>query len=517
MEENKLNSDLKENYFNLKKIPKEYLLKKINVEKFPKLKKNLDSFFNDANKYFQTKYNDKYLLLDIRNINDKNKTSSLFLEDYNNKNNKLLLYRNNKSSVDTTNKSISNKTNISRKIKIKRDKKKFISVDENQLKHGQRYIDDKELDNIYQIFKELHKLNKNKTNNFITFKELYSNKNNISLDQSKGPKILTYDNNRTTTNFHKNDLIKIKDNKENSSNKYRTLTSNNGIKFNLTFNENNINNNKILKKNKNKSLNEIDYYKSSSTEFTQVYKYKNKIKNKKFLLKINNQLMIKDIKERNKLIKMQNQYIPSELCNITQKEIAKNLALQEKAFLNHSRNKKYEFKLNNYLSHKLKKSKKKLLLFEEENYRPNIETIIKLNNLQNKLNPEKIYNWTQDIHSSEYNINNQILSSEETIRNPQKMKIFSPLKNKILENSEYITRKIPLKQLKNLKKNLGNISKNYESLFINGVNLLKLESDISKKLRRKKILNNFESLISPDNLKSNDIYYHINSKMQNIK
>ena len=91
MEENKLNSDLKENYFNLKKIPKEYLLKKINVEKFPKLKKNLDSFFNDANKYFQTKYNDKYLLLDIRNINDKNRTSSLFLEDYNNKNNKLLL------------------------------------------------------------------------------------------------------------------------------------------------------------------------------------------------------------------------------------------------------------------------------------------------------------------------------------------------------------------------------------------------------------------------------------------
>ena len=363
----------------------------------------------------------------------------------------------------------------------------------------------------------MHKLNKNKTNNFITFKELYSNKNNISLDQSKGPKILTYDNNRTTTNFYKNDLIKIKDNKENSSNKYRTLTSNNGIKFNLTFNENNINNNKILKKNKNKSLNEIDYYKSSSTEFTQVYKYKNKIKNKKFLLKINNQLMIKDIKERNKLIKMQNQYIPSELCNITQKEIAKNLALQEKAFLNHSRNKKYEFKLNNYLSHKLKKSKKKLLLFEEENYRPNIETIIKLNNLQNKLNPEKIYNWTQDIHSSEYNINNQILSSEETIRNPQRMKIFSPLKNKILENSEYITRKIPLKQLKNLKKNLGNISKNYESLFINGVNLLKLESDISKKLKRKKILNNFERLISPDNLKTNDLYYHINSKMQNIK
>ena len=61
----------------------------------------------------------------------------------------------------------------------------------------------------------------------------------------------------------------------------------------------------------------------------------------------------------------------------------------------------------------------------------------------------------------------------------------------------------------NLKKNLGKIQKSYDSLNVNGVNLLKLESDIAKKLKGRKILNDYERLMSPSNFKSKEIYSDI--------
>ena len=516
MKENKLKNDSKKINFNPKKTYKEYFIEKINIEKYPKLKKNLDLFFNDTNKYFQTTYDDKILIFGSKNRKNKYKNSSQFLEDYNKKN-KIKIFKKmstlkkyNKSSPESNNKSNSENSNFSKKNKNKEKKKKYISVDENQLKHGQRFIDDNELDSIYKTFKELHKLNKNKINNFITFKQLCNRNNNIYLKNSKGSRILSYDNNNTTSNFHKNDSININLNDKENLKK----STNNDTKFNLTFNESQNNYNNISKKSNNKTLNEIDYYKTSSTEFTHNYK-SGDLKNEKFYIKLNNERMIKDIKERDKLLKKQNQYIPSKLGKSFQNEIAKNLALQEKAILEYNLNKRNQFQLIKYLSHKLNKSSKKLLLLREENYRPNIETKIKLSNLQKKLNPEKIYEWTKDIHSSEYNIINQIISSEETIRNPQNMRILSPVKTKLLENSEYISKKIPLEQLKSFKKNLGKIQKNYDCLHIDGVNLLKLEYDISKKIKGRKILNNYERLMSPNQLKSNDIYSHIDSKIIN--
>ena len=61
--DNCLGIKFKENYFFNQKIPKEYFLKKININKYPKMKNNLNAFFNDCNKYFETSYDDKYIII----------------------------------------------------------------------------------------------------------------------------------------------------------------------------------------------------------------------------------------------------------------------------------------------------------------------------------------------------------------------------------------------------------------------------------------------------------------------
>ena len=60
---NLLGVKFKDNCLFKRKMPKEYFLKKINIEEFPKLKKNLISFFNDSNKYLQTSYDDKRIII----------------------------------------------------------------------------------------------------------------------------------------------------------------------------------------------------------------------------------------------------------------------------------------------------------------------------------------------------------------------------------------------------------------------------------------------------------------------
>ena len=271
-----------------------------------------------------------------------------------------------------------------------------------------------------------------------------------------------------------------------------------------------------FKRNTNRTLNDIDNYKTSSTGFTYS---NNDINNKTYLMTTNSNIikdnfkLNNDIKRKNKLILKQLQYISPELDETIKKEMAKNLALQENVLKHHRNKTKMQLMLVKYLSEKIKKSKNKLLMFKEYNYRPNYETKMKLHNLQNKLNPEKVYNWVEDLHLPEYKIKkeNQYISSEETIRYPQHMKLLSPVKLNIFEKSEYITRKIPSNQLMNLKKNLGKIQKSYDSLHVKGVNLLKLEADIAKKLKGRKILNDYERLMSPTNFKSKEIYSDIGS------
>ena len=526
MDDNKLKIDLKNTNLYSKKFSKEYLLKKIDVKRNPKIRKNIDLFFNDINKYFETSYDNKYLILGKKLKTNDIKLKASLVENSPksrkpfHKMGTLKKNYNLKSLINSSKNLSKSKSNFSTSRNITDEKRKhFTSVDETQLKQGQRFVDDKELDNIYKLFKELQRLNKNKNKDFLTFKELNAYKNANLYSINKEDKNANYEYNKTFTkndkNFtnNNNKVINIFKNKENlkpSLNNYKTLAPKNK-KLNINDYQNN-----FIKRNKNKTLIELDNYRTSSTGFTCS---NNDISNNTYLMTTNS-VKIKDKiimnnakKQKNKLLLKQLQYISPELDETIKKEMAKNLALQENVLKHHKNKSKMQLMLIKYLSEKIKKSKNKLLMFKEYNYRPNYETKVKFNNLQNKVNPEKVYNWVEDLHLPEYKIkkDKQYISSEETIRYPEHMKSLSPVKLNLFENSEYITKKIPNNQLMNLKKCLGKIQKSYETLQINGVNLLKLETDIAKKLKGRKILYDFERLMSPSNFKSKEIYSDIGS------
>ena len=521
MEDNQQKIDLKKNNY-ANKTQREFFIKKIKIKNNPRLKRNLDLFFNDANKYFDTTYDNKILVMG-KNFKDKrNKTTSSFYENSKKKLFKkmstLKKYNNLKNSGESDKKSGSIKSRISKNIT--EEKKKNLTVEENQLKMGQRFIDDKELESIFKAFKDLKKLNKDKIKDFITLKELsVKNKNitpfNISLKERKLSNILDNNNNDNISRKESNNInLIIKENIKNASIKDKTLSFDKDKDSNMNNTQNN-----LFKKKQNRTLNDLDYYRTASTGFTSGYKVREDSDNKAYSIKqnskkIRNILIMNSKKERIKLFEKQNQFISESLDDTIKKEMAYSLALQEKALLYQNKKSRIQKQLINYLSKKLKKSKNKLLLFRELNYRPNYETKIKLNNLENRINPNKIYNWFNDLHPTENSkVKDQYLLTEETIRHPQHMKSLSPVKLKLLENSEYIKKSIPKIQLENLKKNLGKIQNSYDTLSIKGVDLLKLETENAKKLKGRKILNDYEKMLNPSSFKSKDILSNVGPKI----
>ena len=525
MEDNQQKIELKKkNYAN--KTQREFFIKKIKLKNNPKIKRNLDLFFNDKNKYFETTYDNKLLIMG-KNFKDKrNKTTSSF-SDSTKKNlikkmSTLKKYNNLKNSSESDKKSSSVKSRTFSK-NITEEKKKNFIAEENQLRMGKRFIDDKELESIFKAFKDLRKLNKHKIKDFITLKELsIKNKNitpfNITLKEKKLSNLLDNNNNDNISRKESNSInLKIKEKIKNTSIKDKTLSFDRDKDLNLSNTQNN-----FFKNNKNKqnrTLNDLDYYKTTSTGFTSGYKTREDSDNKAYSIKQNskklrNIIFMNNKKERNKLFEKQNQYISEKLDDTIKKEMAYNLALQEQALLYQNKKSKIQTQLLNYLSKKLKKSKNKLLLFRELNYRPNYETKIKLNNLENKLNPDKIYNWFNDLHQTENSkVKEQYLYTEETIRNPHHMKSLSPIRLKLLENSEYFKKSIPEMQLEDLKKSLGKIQNSYDTLHIKGVDLLKFEADIAKKLKGRKIVNDYEKMLNPSSFKSKDILSNVGSKI----
>lgn len=528
MDDNKLKIDSNNKNLFSKKVPKEYFVKKIDVKSYPKIRKNLDLFFNDINKYFETSYDNKYLVVGkklkdtdtkIKASCSENSKKKLFHKMATLKKSHNTLKTSNNSNKNSMSQKSKNKSNFSSRNIADEKRKNFTSVDETQLKQGQRFVDDKELENIFQLFKELQRLNKNKNKDFLTFKELNEYKSANLYNVNKEDKNVNNDYNKALI-FIKNDnngsnnkvinIFRNKENRKSSLINYNTLAPKNK-KLNINDYQNN-----FIKRNINTTLNDIDYYKTSSTGFTYS---NNDINNKTYLMTTNNNIikdnfiLNNDKKRKNELLLKQLQYISPKLNETIKKEMAKNLALQENVLKHHKNKTKMQLMLIKYISKKIKKSKNKLLMYKEYNYRPNYETKNKLINLQNKLNPEKVYNWVEDLHLPEYKIKKekQYISSEETIRYPQHMKLLSPVKLNLFEKSEYITRKIPNNQLMNLKKNLGKIQKSFDSLHVNGVNLLKFEADISKKLKGRKILNDYDRLLSPSNFKSKEIYSDIGS------
>ena len=83
---------------------------------------------------------------------------------------------------------------------------------------------------------------------------------------------------------------------------------------------------------------------------------------------------------------------------------------------------------------------------------------------------------------------------------------------KTLEKDDYLKKHITSKYYKSLEKELNNANHNFETLFVQGKNLLEIENNMAKRLKGKKILNDFERLLSPSKLKDENIYSNIFGK-----
>ena len=184
--------------------------------------------------------------------------------------------------------------------------------------------------------------------------------------------------------------------------------------------------------------------------------------------------------------------------------------------MSQNRNKNIQKQINNYILARTKKPRSKLLMIQDENYRPKVEMKMKLSKLKLKLNPDKGYDWLKDLHSAENNLSDSgHLPTAETIRNPRIMKTFTPWK--FFEQNEYVKKVFPRNHLIKFNKDLNNIYKNYDSLYVEGVDLLKFENDIFKKLKGRKIMNDYERLMSPSKIKCKNIYCHIERNLFNQK
>jgi len=500
-------------YYNTKNysstIPKEFMLKKIQLSNYPKLKTKLNTFFTDIDKYFETSFEDKYIIVGKKSKNSRLGSS---LDASGKSKNRKLVRRMSvkasnimKSSTDSQKYLVNNQKLLSSNVTEDNKRKNFTSHDENILRPGQRFIDDSEIEQIFNIFKEVRKMNKSKNDSVKTQKE---------LDKSKISIIF-------------NSKYSQKNKSNNNSNKFLINLKRNNIKKNFyTVKNNKANNNKLNKnffsddENANSHMNDMGNYKTHSTFYSikDDYSIRNKYLNTEnndnntFVNKSRNNSY--NILKEKKLMKKQNQYISMELDTPFKNKMAHILTLQEKSLINGKKNNNIQSHINNYISSKTKKSKSNLLIMQEDNYRPNIEIKLKLHNLQKKLNPDKFYNWFKDLHSSHKNLHPyEYMPNIETIRNPKIMKNFnSP---NFTEKNKYMKKIIPKKYLRDFNNDLKNANKNYESLIVEGVDLLQLENDLFKKLKGRKIITDFERIMSPSNLKSKNIYSNIERNIFN--
>ena len=211
---------------------------------------------------------------------------------------------------------------------------------------------------------------------------------------------------------------------------------------------------------------------------------------------------------------MQNQYIYNNIQEVIKKQFAESLSLQENALLFHNKNRKYQYNFRKYLNNHIKKKFKSDLLIQEDKFRKKLELKAKIDFFQKKLNPDKIYDWYKDLHSSKNFL--PILDKKfETIRNPKTMKktfISSNHRSRTLDKDQYLKNSITSKYFNNLEKEADNVNNNFGSLFVEGKNLLQFENNLAKKLKGRKIINDYERLMSPTDLKNEDIYANIGKK-----
>ena len=462
---------------------RQLFLKKIKLNDFPELKNVYNDYFNNRKYFFNSKIKNKYIF--IGKIHDKEKDDlNSKVKTYKVKNKKNLL---NSSKISGSRITIEETSHGEKKhVGAKFGKN-------TSLKIGQHYIDDFELENLFQKFKRVQKINKSKTSGFITVKDLIEKKEK---------------NNSITSNKKKEKKLKI----ENEYNKTMStwLTNNNVKNGNLFLNECNSAKNLYNKNNKlsnfpilskiNSTNDIIDEYINNDKREKQNFKTMNNF----FETFEKRKFINKRIRTRNKMINRQNQFllnIKDSNININQTEqkyFAQILANQEQTLLKSSKSQVVFNHLGDKLSRKINKSKKDLLVLNSDNFRIRQELKTRIDEMNKHLGPEHFYNWTKDLRTI-YSINSSLPIQFDRIRNPMRKEKYLFYKDNI--------------QLKNYKKLINSINKdtnNCQGLFIKGQDLLQLEYDFVKSLKNKKIINNIESYLPSTEVE--DKYFGGNTK-----
>ena len=456
-------------------------IKKIKLNERPDIRKYLTKFFDNPDSFFLDKFKNQKVVLGKKIIDDQ-KFEVPIPKHFNRR---FFVKRRStmklqQSSFLSESKFLSHDTSSIRGER-RRGYKDLIELIQN---NGKRYISDSEIEEIFNAFKKVHEINKNRVKDFITTKEFIDNNYINCIDENF---INNYNFlNGSTSRKTSNELINAINSKKNhrfalSENNFEIKTGKE-IKNQKNFNNIFHSQPSSVKNNNDDVFNIIDNSAGINT--------KKFMKTSKSFFNKNN----KNIKKKeNSIYEKQNQFLTSIKCNIGKKEMAKKLASQEKILLSKSKSQSEISELYNFLSVKSNKKQTDLLLETIEDYREFKDLKLKINDLIKKKNPNENYNWSDNL---------RIMSRNKSEPEYSKLdEIVINNKNKTLTNffkgqSEYLKRKITKARYKALMHNLIKTKENLNGLEIKGQNLLKFEHDIIKKLKGKKVIINFNNKYS---------------------
>lgn len=146
---------------------RQLFVKKIKLSDFPELQKNYIDFFHNRNNYFNNKYkNNKIMVGKIKEIRD---TQDL-LQIPKIKNIKTKV--NNKKNAFNSSRTNSKLSPNDSSIIEKKQRLGIKFVKDSSLKIGQKYINENELEDLFNKFKIVERINKKKIRDFVTVKDL---------------------------------------------------------------------------------------------------------------------------------------------------------------------------------------------------------------------------------------------------------------------------------------------------------------------------------------------------------
>ena len=146
---------------------RQLFVKKIKLSDFPELQKNYIDFFHNRNNYFNNKYkNNKIMVGKIKEIRD---TQDL-LQIPKIKNIKTKV--NNKKNAFNSSRTNSKLSPNDSSIIEKKQRLGIKFVKDSSLKIGEKYINENELEDLFNKFKIVERINKTKIRDFVTVKDL---------------------------------------------------------------------------------------------------------------------------------------------------------------------------------------------------------------------------------------------------------------------------------------------------------------------------------------------------------